>query len=148
MIQDFSSLTCYFFADLFVRFIIFVFPSCYDRCFKIFVCCVIRVRSVGPSASENPFLVNYDLDLLVRVLDVSPILFWFWDWLSMILKDWLLSRSLFRKEMPSFLVLRDPCWYLKHLISNLNLELTLYFLPSSSFLSFFCSTILEAFINE
>ena len=129
MIQDFSCLARYFFADFLISVILRIFPRRNYRCFEIFVCCVIRVGSVRPSASKNPFLVNYDLDLFVWVLDVSPILFWFWDWLSMIFKDRLLSRSLFRQEMPSFFVLRDPCWYLKHLISNPIRNLPCTFFP-------------------
>ena len=95
VIKDFSRFTCYFFANSLVIFILWILPG-FDNCsFEILVSCIIWVGSVRPSTSENPFIINCDVNFRVWICNVCTVVFWLWNGLSVIFKDRLLSSSLF-----------------------------------------------------
>ena len=128
-----------------IWFILRILPSLDNCSFEILVSCVIWVGSVRPSTSEDPFVVNCNVNIWVWVCNVSTVVFRLWNRLSVVFKDRLLSSSLFWEKMSSLFVLWDPSRYLKQIISSLRINFTLYFFPSSSFLSFFYSTIFGSF---
>ena len=115
MIKDFSSLACNFLANVVILLILWILPG-FDNCgFEILVSCVIWVRPVRPSASENPVLINCNV-WKIWVCNVSTVGPWFWNGLSVVFKDRLFSSGLFREKMSSLFVLWDPSRHLKTLL--------------------------------